>query len=214
MISICPHRDGTHCAIAARLAGLERVTTATDAACEYCTTRATPPRDRNKVTCDLAAGALRLAGRDADAWALIKSAPDIYQPAPSTSERLQAIVAGTGPGSQLWRLLESLHVRHTATCPCLGFAEQMNAWGVAGCRLARPEIVEHMRTHARAYGWGTFVQAAGRAVLTGLAWRIDLTNPYGSLADESIRRAEASEREGSSPRSLPLIQPAETSHPQ
>jgi len=190
----CPHRDGTNCAIAAQLAGLARVTTASDAACGYCTIKAKPPRDRNKATCDLAFAALLLANRNEDAWALRKSAPDIYPPVPpttTTSERLQAIETGHGVGSQMWRLLASLGVRHTPTCPCLSFAEQMNAWGVAGCRLARAEIVEHMRTHARAYGWGTVARAAGLAIVTGVAWKINPLDPYGSLLDEAIRRAEA-----------------------
>lgn len=205
----CPHRDDKNCAIAARLAGLDRITIATDAACDFCETRANPPRARNKVTCDLAAAALRAAGRADDALALIKSAPDIYPPQ-TTNDRLQKILAGTGPGSQLWLLLEAVSVRHTPTCPCLDFAERMNAWGPAGCRLARQEIVDHLRDEQQRYGWARSIQAAARAATQAAAalaagrrpW-LNPLDPYGSLLDEAIRRAEASEmngeREGVSP---------------
>ncbi len=196
----CDFRDGTHCAIAAQIAGLDRVTTASDAACEYCTTRTTPPRQRNKVTYDLAAAALRLAGRGQDARELMKSAPDIYPPAPSSSERLRAIEAGHGVGSQIWRLLAEIGVHHQPDCPCLGWAEKLNAWGVAGCRLARAEIVQHLRDERQRYGWARSIVAAAHAAVHAAAdiaagrrpW-LDLLDPYGSLVDEAIRCAEASE---------------------
>jgi hypothetical protein len=208
----CPHRNGANCAIAARLAGLERVTTATDPACEYCTTRATPARDRNKVTCDLAAAALRLAGRADDAWALIRSAPDIYPPRPTSSDRLRAIEAGHGVGSQIWRLLAEIGVQHDPSCDCLAWAEKLNAWGVAGCRLARAEIVEHLRSERQRYGWARSIIAAARAaagVASDLAaWRrpwLNPLDPFGSLVDEAIRRA--GEREGVSPPVAPGTDP-------
>jgi hypothetical protein len=202
MMSSCLHRDGTHCAIAARLAGLDRVTTATDAACEYCTARAQPPRERNKVTCDLACAALRLAGRADDAWALIKSAPDIYPPRPSTSDRLRAIELGHGVGSQIWRLLAEIGVHHQPDCPCLGWAEKLNAWGVAGCRLARAEIVQHLRDERQRYGWARSIVAAAHAAVHAAAdiaagrrpW-LNPLDPYGSLVDEAIRLAQQAEEQ-------------------
>lgn len=208
----CDFRDGTHCAIAAQIAGLDRVTTASDAACEYCTTRTTPPRQRNKVTYDLAAAALRLAGRGQDARELMKSAPDIYPPAPSSSERLRAIEAGHGVGSQIWRLLAEIGVQHDPSCDCLAWAEKLNAWGVAGCRLARAEIVEHLRSERQRYGWARSIIAAARAaagVASDLAagrrpW-LNPLDPFGSLVDEAIRRA--GEREGVSPPVAPGTDP-------
>lgn len=188
---ICQHRDNEHCAIVAKLAGIDRVATVTDAACEFCTTRAKPPRARNKVTCDLAIAALRLAGRQADAEALLHNSPDIYAPAMDSAERLRSIEAGTGVGSQLWKLLSSLGIVHTATCSCLSLAEEMNRLGPNGCRRERSRLVDVMRRNAKSYGWGTVATAAARAVTTGLVWRLKLTDVYASLMDEAIRRAEA-----------------------
>lgn len=182
----CDQRRNGVCGVASELA--RQPVTPHRSACELCL-RSSQPRALNRYTLAIAVGALLRS--DPAAAAALRQKYEEGMAVEQVAARLAAILAGTGPGSQLWRLLKSLGVRHTPTCPCLGFAERMNAWGVAGCRLARAEIVEHMRTHAQAYGWGTFVQAAGRAVLTGLAWRIDLTDPYGSLVDEAIRRAEA-----------------------
>lgn len=184
-MNTCPHlKDGT-CTIATTLAQKPVIPHAT--ACDFCTTKAEPRQQMNQVTVSIAVAAT--AGTPLQRE-LLKLYGFWLARSQNNQDRLQKIMQSHGPGSQLWRLLESLGVRHTADCQCLTRAEQMNAWGPAGCRLARAEIVEHMRTHAPAYGWATFVQAAGRAVLTGLAWRIDLTDPYGSLVDEAIRLAE------------------------
>jgi hypothetical protein len=47
-----------------------------------------------------------------------------------------------------------------------------------------------MSSGAGRYGWGTVIMAACRAIYSGLAWRLSPTDPYGSLVDEAIRRAE------------------------
>jgi hypothetical protein len=143
------------------------------------------------VTCDLACAALRLDNRHADVARLKAEHPDIYPPAPDQAARLAAIESGDGVGSHLWRLLASLGIKHTATCSCLGLAEEMNALGPAGCRRERARLAQQMRANAKAYGWGTVATAAARALASGLAWRLDLADVYGSLLDEAIRLAEA-----------------------
>lgn len=108
--------------------------------------------------------------------------------------RLRKLVDGAGVGSQLWRLLEKLGIRHTQNCPCLAWAERMNDWGPKGCRLARQEIVTHMKMSATNYGWGDMGTAVAKAITSGLAFRLSILDPYGSLLDEAIRLAEISER--------------------
>lgn len=132
---------------------------------------------------------LRAAGKDDAIGLLLEAYHDLLIDDSKLQEKLNQIKTGNSVGSQLWRLLESLGVQHTASCPCLKFAEQMNAWGVAGCREHRAEIVEHMRTNAKAYGWSTVATAAAKSVLTGVAFRLSIFDPYGSLVDEAIRRA-------------------------
>jgi hypothetical protein len=106
-------------------------------------------------------------------------------------DRLSAILSGTGVGSHLWRLLSSLGIEHRDDCDCLSWAERMNAWGPAGCRQQRADIVTHMRASAQNYGWGDLAKAAAKAIATGLALRINPLDVYGSLLDEAIRLAEA-----------------------
>jgi len=194
----CPHRDGFHCAVSATLAGLDRVTTVTDAACNYCQTRATPHQSRNKVTCDLAIAALRLAGRHADAVALMRASPDLYEPAAPIGDRLRAVESGRGVGSQIWRLLGDLGVHHDPNCDCLSWAERLNDWGPAGCRLARAEIVEHLALARKQLGWARSIVAAARAatdvageLVAGRRPWLNPLDPYGSLVDEAIRLAES-----------------------
>lgn len=105
---------------------------------------------------------------------------------------LARVLDGSGVGSQLWRLLSALGIEHSQGCRCLDWAERMNAWGPDGCRLARDQIVQHMRASAKSYGWGNISKAVTKAITTGLAFRLSVTDPYGSLLDEAIRRAEQS----------------------
>jgi hypothetical protein len=168
-------------------------TSASDRACAVCD-ETQPPRTVNTVTINLA---LSGAGRAKDETT-VESILQQYRSdllvavSQRQADRLAAVLAGNGVGSHLWRLLESLNVRHSPTCECLAWAERMNAWGPAGCRLARAEIVAHMRDSAKHYGWGELARSAAKAVTTGLVWRINLLDLYGSLLDEAIRRAEKS----------------------
>jgi len=186
----CPHLSivGT-CSVAGKIAGLENVAT-NSSACYYCL-QSDSKQSANRATVAMAVHALVASGQTGLADGLLHENRTLFLDDAGSRERLEAIANGRGVGSQLWRLLESLGVKHNPTCPCLGFAEQMNAWGVAGCREHRAEIVDHMRTHAKSYGWGTVATAAAKAVLTGVAFRLSILDPYGSLVDEAIRRAEA-----------------------
>ena len=166
--------------------------------CSACT--ALPnPQTVNSMTVSLAAGSLYRANQPAAAQALLAKHPEhvtVHRNPAGHSEsvnakRLAAIESGTGPGSELWRLLESLGIQHTATCKCLSLAERMNDWGPVGCRAARADIVDQMRINAQQYGWAAVAKAATAALVSGLAWRLDPTDVYGSLVDESIRRAQA-----------------------
>jgi hypothetical protein len=158
-------------------------------ACDFCTHRAKPPQALNEVIVSLA-----IAETRQDRGVTRRIMQDHghllrHSPVQQSSERLQAIEQGSGPGSELWRLLSELGIRHKPTCSCLGLAERMNAWGADGCRLARAEIVVGMRLNAKEYGWLDVARAAAASVTRGIAWQLDLTDIYGSLVDEAIRRS-------------------------
>lgn len=184
----CPHWQDSVCGLASALAG--SAVHPHPSACDHCSSVATPPQALNSVTVSLAgsqltgsafAKFLATHGHWINGW-------------DASCQRLQAVLDGQGPGSELWRLLVSLGIRHKPSCDCLGLAERMNAWGPVGCRLARQEIVEQLRRNSQAYGWGDVAGAAIKAVATGLAWRLSPIDPYGSLLDESIRRAVIAEK--------------------
>ena len=157
----------------------------TPSACAACTAHPTP-RQPNAVTASLAIGAVRSEPAAlAIAWQryghLLRR---VHLPT------VEDILAGTGPGSQLWRLLASIGVHHSPDCPCLSTAAQMNDWTPAGCRAHCAEIVASLESQRHRYGWSGTLKAALQSVRTGLAFRLSPLDPLGSLVDEAIRLAE------------------------
>lgn len=74
-------------------------------------------------------------------------------------------------------------------------ADEMDRLGVDGCHARRAELLVHLRKAARKLGWADWFKAMGLAVLQGLAFKLDPTDPAAGLLDEALRRAaQASER--------------------
>ena len=77
-----------------------------------------------------------------------------------------SLAAGTGPGTELSKLLKRFGIEPTPTCQCRAKAAEMDAWGPDEC--ARPERVEEvlavMREEAKARGL-PFLDAAGRLLI-------------------------------------------------
>lgn len=96
-----------------------------------------------------------------------------------------------GPGAELAALLHSLGLAACLTCQAR--ARQMDAWGTAGCRARRAEIAGWLRAAAAGMSGAAQAWAALRAAASGLAWRLDPADVYGSLVDEACRRAEVKE---------------------
>lgn len=153
----------------------------------------------------MASAGYRLAGDTAGADSLIRKFSEFYANAEASqvvdaaelSGRLRDIISGRGVGSRVWNLLESLGVKHAADCGCLGTAERWNAWGVAGCRAARGEMVTHLRRNAKRFGFLAAVKAAVKALTTGAVFTwLNPLDPYGSIVDEAIRITEAENEPG------------------
>lgn len=107
------------------------------------------------------------------------------------AERAQAMPLG-GPGTELKAMLAELGIHDWHDCGCSDMAAQMDLWGVAGCEENRPGIVLHLQTKARERGWGDLLAAGWRSVTSGILLRLSLSDLYGSLVDEAIRRATIS----------------------
>lgn len=69
-----------------------------------------------------------------------------------------------GPGCQLKRLLASLWVVPTESCPCNARATLMDSWGPDECLRRAPEVVEWMREEAQVRGMIFSAVAAGQLV--------------------------------------------------
>lgn len=185
----CEHLQEGVCGIASQMAG--QAVTPHASACKFCAEQGTPPRAINRITVSIAVASLSTDSPIRDK--LLAEHVGVIPRSPKSelaAQRLAAVLAGIGVGSQLWRLLSSLGIEHREDCECLTWAERMNAWGPEGCREARQEIATHMRDSAKSYGWGAKLGAAAMAVATGLAWRVNLSDPYGSILDEAINLAE------------------------
>lgn len=110
---------------------------------------------------------------------------------PMVEASLSTPLMSGGPGTELRRLLLELGITTSDGCLCAARATQMDAWGAGGCREHREEISTWLREAASKRSWPEFLFSAVRAVSSGaLSW-IDPSNPYGSIVDEAIRRAES-----------------------
>lgn len=182
-------QDGV-CAVAARLIGLVGLPRPHDTTCNNCTSKAVPPQDVNEVTVRLALEAVHLDPKRTELLLALYGRLLPGSTPKDDSVRLDLVRHGYGPGSQLWRLLEELGIEHQSDCQCLSHAEQMNAWGLSGCREHRDEIVAWMRQGQDRFGWQPKLMAAARAVATGLAFRLNPFDLFPDILDEAIRRAE------------------------
>ena len=188
----CPQRNGDRCAIAAAI--YEQHVAVTDPACAACAQQP-EPRAINSVTVSLAlSGALW--AKDHEAVQRVKASHGNLvqrftpqQTAPSAT--LDQIRTGHGPGSELHRLLATLNIHPGDDCGCVALAAEMNRLGPEGCRRERARLVATIRARQDQYGWRTKLVAGTLALITGLAWKIDLADPIGSLFDEAVRRADA-----------------------
>ncbi len=99
-----------------------------------------------------------------------------------------------GVGTTLESLLKSIGIdsdkEAVGGCQCKAMLRRMNAWGVGGCKWNRAEIVAHLDREWKARGWLVSIGAGLRAIVNGLAFRLDLGDLMGSLVDEAIRRHE------------------------
>jgi len=97
----------------------------------------------------------------------------------------------SGPGTELKKILATLGITHQPGCDCNAKAVQMDQWGVAGCRENFDKIVGWMRDGATRWGWSARLLAGAKAVTSGLAREINWVDPFPSLIQLAIERAEA-----------------------
>jgi glycosyltransferase involved in cell wall biosynthesis len=107
----------------------------------------------------------------------------------------QALPLATGPGTELADILRSMGIASGSGCDCKARQATMDQWGVAKCRENRAVILGWIEEGAPRWGWADRLKAMALAVASGVAWSLSPTDPYGSLIDLAIDRAEAKERQ-------------------
>lgn len=97
-----------------------------------------------------------------------------------------------GVGWRLEIILNGMNAKKVGGCNCNEMISKMNRWGITGCREHRAEIVEHLKAAYKETSWADFAAASAKAITSGLAFKINPLDPFGSLVDEAIRLAEVS----------------------
>lgn len=92
-----------------------------------------------------------------------------------------------GPGTELMKLIEGLKLDMGPGCQCKARARKMNGWGSEGCRRNRATIIDWLKESANKTGWWDWTKAGYRLSLQ--PW-FKVTDPFGGMVDEAIRRAE------------------------
>lgn len=93
-----------------------------------------------------------------------------------------------GPGTHLHRIIGELGYTEAAGCGCWSMILWMNELGIEGCK--KPEtracIVKQLKKSAAKVKRTEKLKTAWK-----LAFSVNWFDPFGSLVDEAIRRAEA-----------------------
>ena len=113
-------------------------------------------------------------------------------------ELLRDVLEGDGVGSQLWRVLQRLGIQHRPECSCIILADIMNDLGPEGCCQPdnRELLLKLMQKNWKRYGWFDIAQASARSILTGLAFKVNPTDPLPGLLDYAIKLAETAQCSG------------------
>ena len=140
---------------------------------------------------------------DSGEWYVAKHDPRQYgltvlskSPEDEPAEKIWPWPPGYGPGTEMFRMLKDIGVTDKPNCTCKATAEQMDRWGVDGCR--KPEnfqwILNQVNANATNWKWTEYLAIAASNVLNlsswKFAWKIDPLNIHKSLIETAIDLAE------------------------
>jgi hypothetical protein len=94
-------------------------------------------------------------------------------------------------GEELATILHSIGLRAKEGCGCPELRREMNDLGPDGCRREFDRLVSTLREKYQATTWTERILAAGLAVLTGIAFKLNISDPIPDVLREAIRRAES-----------------------
>lgn len=129
-------------------------------------------------------------------------------PEDKPEDEIKAWPPGYGPGTELKKLLGELGINAGPNCGCNSRALEMDLWGVSGCERHFDTIVGWLQAGSEIWltkalqgedekkhvTWSERlrkkVSIAGKAIMSGVAFKLDPLNPYPGLVTESIKRAK------------------------
>lgn len=97
-----------------------------------------------------------------------------------------------GPGTELKEVLKMAGITPVAGCKCNRRLQQMNDWGVEGCRENFDKIVKWLRKDQKKWGSLDKWKAAAKLLLKNpaLALTLNPKDPFPGLVRAAIKRAE------------------------
>jgi len=111
------------------------------------------------------------------------------QPAADRPEIIKGAALTGGPGTELKALLKSIGVSPSPNCDCNRVAAEMDRIGTKRCIERKAEFVEKLQAAYLKSSWLQRITAAGMALKTGVAFKINWINPVDGLFDEALRRS-------------------------
>lgn len=110
-------------------------------------------------------------------------------------QNVMAWKIGKGPGTELKAMNAELGIKPAENCSCNRLAAEMDFLGVDGCRQERSRIVQGLKDNSTKYKWTELLFAGIRSATCSFAGKIKISDLFGSLVDEAIRRAEESQKQ-------------------
>lgn len=112
-------------------------------------------------------------------------------PGPSDAIFCECIKPGSGPGTELTKLLKQLGAKPNSSCNCKAKAAEMDRLGAGGCQREKDRLVAWLKDAYRGLSWHDVAAFGARAVASGLALKMLAGGPAEWLVEEAVSRAEA-----------------------
>ena len=104
------------------------------------------------------------------------------------------VVPGYGVGSEFKKLCSQLAIDMPPNCTCNALCRTMDEMGPEGVRASKEQLAGQIKANADNWGWtgklAQFAKAGPKALLSGLAFKVNWLDPIPGMLDVAITRAE------------------------
>lgn len=102
------------------------------------------------------------------------------------ARRITKIPPENGVGTRFYELAAEIGLKPCWRCKFL--METMNRLGIAGCEKQFDWLVSELKTNAESISKTDYLLAVIGSIFTGLAWKVDRSDPIPGMLREAIRR--------------------------